>query len=90
MSIMVAFHPLGYESRDMGVFVDDDDEGYLICEDRPNGIHLFEISEDYSSIVRQVRLFPEHMESPAMSKRDALYYLFASGLTCKTSTSPST
>ncbi|KAL3439913.1 glycosyl hydrolase [Aspergillus insuetus] len=76
-----SFHPLGYESRDMGVFVDDNDKGYLICEDRPNGIHIFELSQDYLSIVNQVHLFPEHLESPAMIKRDGLYYLFASGLT---------
>ncbi|KAL3489601.1 glycosyl hydrolase [Aspergillus germanicus] len=76
-----SFHPLGFESRDMGVFVDDDDKGYLICEDRPNGIHIFELSEGYLSVVKQVHLFPEHLESPAMIKRDGLYYLFASGLT---------
>ncbi|KAJ0419552.1 glycosyl hydrolase [Aspergillus carlsbadensis] len=76
-----SFHPLGYESRDMGVFVDDDEKGYLICEDRPNGIHIFELSEDYLAVTKQVHLFPEHLESPAMIKRDGLYYLFASGLT---------
>ncbi|KAL2843344.1 glycosyl hydrolase [Aspergillus pseudoustus] len=76
-----SFHPLGYESRDMGVFIDDDYKGYLLCEDRPNGIHIFELSDDYLSIVKQVHLFPEHLESPAMIKRDGLYYLFASGLT---------
>jgi len=25
--------PLGFESRDAGVFVDDDDKGYLLTED---------------------------------------------------------
>ncbi|KAL3482556.1 glycosyl hydrolase [Aspergillus germanicus] len=76
-----SFWPMGFESRDMGVFIDEDEKGYLLCEDRPNGIHIFKLSDDYLSVVRQVHLFPEHMESPAMIKKDGLYYLFASGLT---------
>lgn len=32
-----ASRPLGFQSRDMGLFVDDDDKGYLLTEDRANG-----------------------------------------------------
>lgn len=28
-----SFRPLGFESRDLGVFVDDDEKGYLLTED---------------------------------------------------------
>jgi hypothetical protein len=28
-----SFRPMGFESRDMGVFIDDDNKGYLISED---------------------------------------------------------
>jgi hypothetical protein len=28
-----SFRPLGFESRDQGVFVDDDEKGYLLTED---------------------------------------------------------
>ncbi|KAL4864362.1 glycosyl hydrolase [Aspergillus spectabilis] len=76
-----SFRPMGFESRDMDVFIDEDDKGYLISEDRPNGVHIFELSSDYQAVVKHVHMFPEHLESPAMIKKDGLYYLFASGLT---------
>ena len=32
-----ASKPLGFSSRDMGLYVDDDDKAYLLTEDRSNG-----------------------------------------------------
>ncbi|RSL67567.1 hypothetical protein CEP53_002973 [Fusarium sp. AF-6] len=71
----------GFESRDIGVFVDDDDKAYLMSEDRPNGLRFYELSNDYLSVTKMLHLFPEHLESPAMIKRDGIYYLLASQLT---------
>lgn len=93
-----SFRPLGFESRDIGVFVDDDDKAYLMSEDvsllsgwrlavadmrnqRPNGLRIYELSNDYLSVTKMLHLFPEHLESPAMIKRNGIYYLLASQLT---------
>ncbi|KAI8712120.1 Alpha-L-rhamnosidase [Fusarium sp. LHS14.1] len=75
-----SFRPLGFESRDIGVFVDDDDKAYLMSEDRPNGLRFYELFNDYLSVTKMLHLFPEHLESPAMIKRDGIYYLLASQL----------
>ncbi|KAI8649440.1 Alpha-L-rhamnosidase [Fusarium sp. Ph1] len=76
-----SFRPPGFESRDIGVFVDDDDKAYLMSEDRPNGVCFYELSTDYLSVNKMLHLFPEHLESPAMIKRNGTYYLLASQLT---------
>ncbi|RSM01936.1 hypothetical protein CEP52_008277 [Fusarium oligoseptatum] len=72
-----SFRALGFESRDIGVFVHDDDKAYL----RPDGLRFYELSNDYLSATKMLHLFPEHLESPAMIKRNGVYYLFASQLT---------
>ncbi|RKK79571.1 hypothetical protein BFJ68_g16239 [Fusarium oxysporum] len=71
-----SFRPMGCASRDMGVFVDDDDKAYLMSEDRKHGLRIFELSQDYLSVDKLVHLFPENFESPAMIKQNGLYYLF--------------
>ncbi|WAO96867.1 Alpha-L-rhamnosidase [Fusarium falciforme] len=76
-----SLRPLGFESRDIGVFVDDDDKAYLMSEDRPNGLRIYELSNDYLSVTKMLHLFPEHLESPATIKRNGIYYLLASQLT---------
>ncbi|EGU79951.1 hypothetical protein FOPG_17545 [Fusarium oxysporum f. sp. conglutinans race 2 54008] len=76
-----SFRPMGCASRDMGVFVDDDDKAYLMSEDRKHGLRIFELSQDYLSVDKLVHLFPENFESPAMIKQNGLYYLFGSQLT---------
>ena len=35
-NMFTVFRPLGYESRDIGQFVDDDGSAYLIFESRPS------------------------------------------------------
>lgn len=76
----------GFESRDIGVFQDEDGTGYLLSEDRPHGTHIYRLSEDYMSIVEDVAClrgtgYWAGYESPAMVKRDGLYYWFGSQLT---------
>jgi len=62
---------------DMGVFQDDDGKGYLITHSG----NLFELSEDYKSIVRQVvKNMTRACEAPAIFKKDSLYYWVGSDL----------
>lgn len=76
----------GYESRDIGVFQDEDGAGYILSEDRPHGTHIYRLSDDYLSIVEDVVClrgtnYWAGYESPIMVKRDGTYYWFGSQLT---------
>lgn len=83
--------PLGNVSRDIGVFQDTDDTGYLLSEDRDHGLHVYRLSADLLSVEELVSTTlappsdhpagPHGFESPAMVKVDGLYYLFGSDLT---------
>ena len=76
-----SFRPLGHESRDIGQFVDDDGSAYLISEDRPNGFHIYKLSDDFLSIEKDVCLLPEHLEGGALVHFNGLYYVVGSHLT---------
>jgi hypothetical protein len=76
-----SFRPLGHESRDIGQFVDDDGTAYLISEDRPNGFHIYKLSDDYLSIDKDVCLIRQHMEGGALVHYNGLYYSIGSHLT---------
>ncbi|KAE8353392.1 glycosyl hydrolase [Aspergillus coremiiformis] len=76
-----SFQPLGQQSRDMGLFKDDDGTGYLLSEDRANGIRIDKLTDDYTNVTGPVHLFPTHIEAPAMYKQDGVYFLFGSQLT---------
>lgn len=63
---------------DMGTFQDTDGTGYLLIH---HGI-IYRLSEDYRSVEAQVTgHIPNSGESPAMFKKNNLYYLLYSGLT---------
>lgn len=76
-----AIRPLGYQSRDIGQFIDDDGSAYLIFEDRPNGFHIAKLSDDYLNVEKDVCLIPEHMEGGAIIHYKGLYYCIGSLLT---------
>ncbi|KAE8154278.1 glycosyl hydrolase [Aspergillus avenaceus] len=76
-----SFRPLGYQSRDMGLFKDDDDTAYLLTEDRKNGLRINKLNDEYTNVTEAIHLFPESIESPAMIKQDGVYFLFGSQLT---------
>jgi hypothetical protein len=76
-----SFRPLDHESRDIGQFIDDDGSAYLISEDRPNGFHIYKLSEDYLDIEKDVCLVPEHLEGGALVHYGGLYYCIGSELT---------
>ncbi|KAF1845590.1 carbohydrate-binding module family 35 protein [Cucurbitaria berberidis CBS 394.84] len=72
--------PLGFESRDSGVYVDDDGKGYLLTEDRRNGLRINLLSDDYLTIQKNVYTWKEKYEAPAIAKKSGVYFMFASQL----------
>ncbi|KAF2644322.1 galactan 1,3-beta-galactosidase [Massarina eburnea CBS 473.64] len=73
--------PLGFESRDQGVFVDDDNKGYLLTEDRKNGLRIDLLSDDYLTVNSSTYLWADSIEAPAMIKKNGVYFMFGSKLT---------
>ena len=75
-----SFQPLGHQSRDIGLFQDTDGTGYLLSEDRANGLRIDRLSADYLSVISSVAVFADY-EAPAMAKIGGTYYLLGSHLT---------
>ncbi|MFO1477948.1 MAG: family 43 glycosylhydrolase [Verrucomicrobiota bacterium] len=76
-----SFRPLNHESRDIGQFIDDDGQAYLIFEDRPFGFRIARLSRDYLDVDNEVCLVPAHLEGGAIVRYDGLYYAIGSDLT---------
>lgn len=62
---------------DMGTFQDEDGTGYLLIHHGP----IYKLSDDYRSIVEKTAHIEGMGESPAMFKKDGIYYLLTSNLT---------
>ncbi|RDW67629.1 glycoside hydrolase family 43 protein [Coleophoma cylindrospora] len=75
-----ASQPLGFQSRDLNVFKDTDGTGYLLTEDRVNGLRIDLLSDDYLSVVSPTHLYVEDYEAPAIYKSGDTYFMFASYL----------
>jgi hypothetical protein len=74
----------GQMSRDMTIFVDDDDKAYHIYSSEENlTLNIAELSSDYQSHTgKYIRLAPGgHNEAPSVFKKDGTYYLITSGCT---------
>ncbi|KAF2434534.1 Arabinanase/levansucrase/invertase [Tothia fuscella] len=76
-----SFRPFDHESRDMGLYQEDDGTAYLMSEDRPTGAHIYKLSDDYLDVTDTVYTWKKAVESPAMFKRNGNYYIFGSDLT---------
>ncbi|KAK4202077.1 glycosyl hydrolase [Triangularia verruculosa] len=80
-----SFQPLGRESRDMGLFKDDDGKGYLLTEDRQHGLRIVALSDDYLNPTTDVFSWRleggNRVEAPAMIKLGRTYFMFASMMT---------
>ncbi|MER7674438.1 RICIN domain-containing protein [Kitasatospora sp. NPDC096128] len=74
-----SFQPLGFQSRDIGLFQDSDGSAYLLTEDRANGLRIDRLSADYLSVSSSVALVGDY-EAPALVKANGRYYLFGSHL----------
>ncbi|KAK4152964.1 glycosyl hydrolase [Chaetomidium leptoderma] len=80
-----SFQPLGRESRDMGLFKDDDGKGYLLTEDRNYGLRIVALSDDFLTPTSDVFSWKleggNRVEAPAMVKLGNTYFMFASMMT---------
>ena len=74
-----SFQPLGFQSRDLGLYQEADGTGYLLSEDRVNGLRIDRLSRDYLGVESSVAVLPD-MEAPALIKIGPLYYMFSSYL----------
>jgi hypothetical protein len=78
--------PLGRLSRDIGVF-QEDGVGYLLSEDRDNGLHIYRLRDDHLGVEAIVTTLHQQArpeigyESPTLVTHDSRYYLFGSDLT---------
>jgi len=76
-----SFRPLDQESRDIGQFVDDDGQAYLIFESRPTkGFFIAKLSSDYLSVDRKVSFLEAPLEGGALVHYQGLYYAIGSHL----------
>lgn len=48
---------------------------------RPNGLRIDALSDDYLNVTESVYLWDENIESPAILKKDGIYFMFGSHLT---------
>jgi Glycosyl hydrolases family 43 len=72
------FNGKSIKKWDMGTFQDKDGSGYVLL----HGGDIYKLNDDYKSISGQVnKAFERGFESPAMFKKDSLYYFLGSDLT---------
>ncbi|GGF22187.1 glycoside hydrolase family 43 protein [Flavobacterium limi] len=74
----------GQMSRDMTIYVDDDEKAYLIHSSEENlTLHISELTDDYLDFTdKWTRMSPAgHNEAPAVFKKDGIYYMITSGCT---------
>jgi hypothetical protein len=79
-----SFRPLGYDSRDMTVFRDDDGTAYLISATSVNAnLNVYQLTADYHGVARLVQTLwsGSYREAPAMFKRNGVYFLLTSAAT---------
>lgn len=78
-----SFRPLGHMSRDLTVYVDDDGSAYLLSAANENAdLNVYRLTDDYLGVEELVHSFPwQYRESPAVFKRNGVYFLMTSGLT---------
>ena len=80
------YRPLGIYVRDMTIFLDDDNTGYLVAASNEEGqganatIYIFKMNDTYSDVTEVVNKVHENQyrEFPNMIKQDGYYYLFTS------------
>ncbi|TDZ13346.1 hypothetical protein C8035_v004418 [Colletotrichum spinosum] len=76
-----SFRPLDFQSRDIGVFKDDDGKAYLLTEDREYGTRIIKLTDDYLDVEEVTFGWEYFAESPALVKRNGFYFIFGSHLT---------
>lgn len=77
-----AIRPEGGDTRDLNVYIDDDNKAYLIAAINVNAdLALYELDENWTNVKRLVCIVNKSSwrELPSMLKVDGRYYLFTSG-----------
>ena len=76
------FRPLGWESRDIGQFVDEDGTNYLIFESRPTkGFFIARLSPDALDVQEKTAFVPAPLEGGAIVHTGGRYYCIGSHMT---------
>ncbi|MDR1716079.1 MAG: chitobiase/beta-hexosaminidase C-terminal domain-containing protein [Prevotella sp.] len=73
--------PLGYDSRDQSLFIDDDGSAYLLSATRTNNdINIYRLDESWTKPVSLINtvFIGQHRETPSIIKKDGEYYFFSS------------
>ncbi len=73
--------PLGYDSRDQSLFIDDDNTAYLLSATNTNkDINIYKLDTSWTKPVSLVNTICKglHRETPAIIKKDGEYYFFSS------------
>lgn len=79
---MRSFRPLGFESRDIGQFADNDGSAYLIFESRPSGgFYIAKLSADRLSVESQTAFLHLPLEGGALVHYQGVYYVLGSHMT---------
>ncbi|THH21295.1 hypothetical protein EW146_g239 [Bondarzewia mesenterica] len=77
-----SWKPLGADSRDMGLFQDNDSaqSSYLLyASDNNQNFKITQLDSNYYNVTTQVNVLSgATLEAPGMVKRNGVYYLFAS------------
>jgi hypothetical protein len=79
-----SFRPDGAMSRDLTLFVDEDEAAYLFTASENNKtLHISRLSDDYLTTSGQhTQAFPDrYMEAPAVFRHQGRYWFIASGCT---------
>ncbi len=77
-----AFRPEDDDSRDMNIYVDDDNKAYLIAAVHGNAdLALYKLTDDWKDVERRICIvnYSKWRELPSILKKDGIYYLFSSG-----------
>jgi hypothetical protein len=73
--------PLGYESRDQSIFIDEDNTAYILSATNMNeDINIYKLDEQWRKPITLVNTVfkGQHRETPSIIKKDNAYYFFSS------------
>lgn len=76
-----ADRPLGFESRDQSIFIDDDHTAYILSAANMNeDVNIYMLDETWSKPILLVNTVfkGQHRETPYITKKDGVYYFFSS------------
>ncbi|KAF9535739.1 galactan 1,3-beta-galactosidase [Crepidotus variabilis] len=79
-SFKSSFQPLGAQSRDMGIYQDDDGSAYLLyASDNNQNFKISKLDSNYYNVANQASSIQgATLEAPGIVKRNGVYYLFGS------------